>query len=120
MSDAKNVTITNENLKLLIDTIVTRVNDNTDKKYSELKSDVVELKSDVSILKSDVSVLKTDVSVLKTDVSVLKTDVSVLKTDVSVLKTDVKRIETKVDTALNKQNKYDDTFHNIGQLVNNI
>ncbi len=31
MTDSKNVIISNENLKILIDTVVTRVNDNTDK-----------------------------------------------------------------------------------------
>ena len=92
MSEQKNVIITNDNLKVFIDTVVTRVNDNTNKKFNELK----------------------------TDVDILKTDVAELKTDVAELKTDTKRIEKKVDIALDKQNKYDDTFHHIGKLANSI
>jgi len=96
MTDSKNVIISNENLKILIDTVVSRVNANTDKKIDEVKSE------------------------LKADIAELKTDVAVLKEDVAELKTDMKRVETKVDFALEKQNKYDDAFHHIGKLANNI
>ena len=72
---AKTTTITEEELKQILQDWKKQIQDEMFQQFEKMRSDVQEVKSDVQEVKSDVHEVKSDVQQVKSDVQEVKSDV---------------------------------------------